>query len=236
MTEAPQERDALIARYLPLARSVANRYRHTSESIDDLEQVAAIGLVKAVDRWNPDLGYAFSSFAVPTIAGELKRHFRDRSWAIRPGRELQELWLKVERGRDELWRTLGRSPTATELAAHLDRPVEDILEALSAGDGRALKSLDEPAGDDDGASAALGEILGQEDPGFSRVDTSVTIEEVGRSLSSREREVLRLRFQEDLTQSEIGELIGCSQMHVSRMLRQTLERLRIDAGMRDAAD
>src|SRR5918996_4241333 len=133
-------RDELIERYMPLARSLALRYRRASEPLDDLVQVASVGLVKAVDRWDPDRGLAFSSYAVPTILGELRRYFRDATWDVRPARDLQELCLAVEEARDALWIDLGRSPTVGDIAGHLNRAPEEVMEALQASDGRSLRS------------------------------------------------------------------------------------------------
>ncbi len=224
--QIPTSRDEMIERYLPLAHSVARRYRHSPEPMEDLYQVAAMGLVKAVDRWDPSLGHAFSSFAVPTIAGELKRHFRDRTWMVRPSRDVQERWVGVERMRDQLWGRLGRSPTAAEIAAELGCGIDDVLEALMAGDARSTRSLDEPVRADGDDALALGEVVGADDAELPRVELSVTIDEIAGILTEREREVLRLRFVEDMTQAEIGERVGCSQMHVSRIVRSALERLR----------
>src|SRR4051794_15307732 len=135
-------RDELIERYMPLARSLALRYRRASEPLDDLIQVASVGLVKAVDRWDPDRGLAFSSYAVPTILGELRRYFRDSTWDVRPARDLQELCLAVEEAREALWIDLGHSPTVNELAKHLERTPEEVMEALQASEARSVRSLD----------------------------------------------------------------------------------------------
>jgi RNA polymerase sigma-B factor len=218
-------RDAFVERYMPLARSLALRYRRASEPLDDLVQVAAMGLVKAVDRWDPDRGLAFSSYAVPTILGELRRYFRDVTWDVRPARDLQELCLAVEEARDALWIELGRSPTVGDIASHLHRPEEQVLEALQASEGRSLRSLDAPVHDDEGASASAGDLIGADDPEYARVEAVVTIERLTGILDERAQEILRLRFQEDLLQSEIAERVGCSQMHVSRIIRSSLERL-----------
>ena len=218
-------RDELIERYMPLARSLALRYRRTSEPLDDLIQVASIGLVKAVDRWDPGRGLAFSSYAVPTILGELRRYFRDSTWDVRPARDLQELCLSVEKARDELWLDLGHSPTVAELAEHVGRPPEEVLEALQASEGRTLRSLDVPVHEEEGGSASAGELIGDADPGFERVEAGATIEQLMSILDDRAREILRLRFGEDLLQSEIAARVGCSQMHVSRIIRSSLERL-----------
>jgi RNA polymerase sigma-B factor len=221
----PGARDQLIERYMPLARSLALRYRRASEPLDDLIQVASVGLVKAVDRWDPDRGLAFSSYAVPTILGELRRYFRDSTWDVRPARDMQELCLAVEEARDALWIELGRSPTVEDLAAHVRRSPEEVMEALQASDGRSLRSLDAPVHEEEGDSASAGELIGDMDPGFDRVEAGATIEQLTSILDERAREILRLRFSEDLLQSEIAERVGCSQMHVSRIIRSSLERL-----------
>jgi RNA polymerase sigma-B factor len=218
-------RDQLIERYMPLARSLALRYRRASEPLDDLVQVASVGLVKAVDRWDPDRGLAFSSYAVPTILGELRRYFRDSTWDVRPARDLQELCLAVEEARDALWIELGRSPTVGDITAHLRRSPEEVIEALQATEGRSVRSLDAPVHEEEGDSASAGELIGDVDPGYDRVEAGVTIERMTGILDDRAREILRLRFRDDLLQSEIAERVGCSQMHVSRIIRSSLERL-----------
>ena len=210
---------------MPLARSLALRYRRASEPLDDLVQVAAMGLVKAVDRWDPDRGLAFSSYAVPTILGEIRRYFRDATWDVRPARDLQELCLVVEEAREKLWADLGRSPTVADLAGHLDRSQEEIVEALQASEGRSVRSLDAPVREDEGDSASAGDMIGTADPEFDRVEAGITLERMTGILDDRAREILRLRFQDDLLQSEIAEHVGCSQMHVSRIIRSSLERL-----------
>ena len=222
--EADARRE-LIERYMPLARSLALRYRRASEPLDDLIQVASIGLVKAVDRWDPDRGLAFSSYAVPTILGELRRYFRDSTWDVRPARDMQELCLAVEEARDALWIDLGRSPTVADIAEHVNRPPEDVLEALRASEGRSLRSLDAPVHEQEGDSATAGELIGAAEPGYEQVEAGATIEQLTSILDDRAREILRLRFSEDLLQSEIAERVGCSQMHVSRIIRSSLERL-----------
>ncbi len=218
-------RDALIERYMPLARSLALRYRRASEPLDDLVQVASVGLVMAVDRWDPDRGLAFSSYAVPTILGELRRYFRDSTWDVRPARDLQELCLAVEEAREKLWADLGRSPTVADLAGRLDRSEEEIIEALQATEGRSVRSLDAPVHDEEEDSASAGDLIGRHDAEFDRVEAGVTIERLTGVLDDRAREILRLRFQDDLLQSEIAERVGCSQMHVSRIIRSSLEKL-----------
>jgi RNA polymerase sigma-B factor len=218
-------RDEMVERYMPLARSLALRYRRASEPLEDLVQVAAMGLLKAVDRWDPDRGLAFSSYAVPTILGEIRRYFRDATWDVRPARDLQELCLSVEEARETLWGALGRSPTVADLAERLGRSPEEIVDALQASEGRTLRSLDAPMLEDDGASASVGEMVGEADAGFDRVDAQLTVERLTAVLDPRAREILRLRFHEDMLQSEVAERVGCSQMHVSRIIRASLDRL-----------
>jgi RNA polymerase sigma-B factor len=227
-------REQLVRRYLPLARYAANHYARRSEPFDDLVQVASLGLLKAIDRFDPSNGATFSSYALPTMLGELRRHFRDRGWAVRPPRTLQEHALLVERASAELSRHLGRSPTVDELAGRCGLEAEEVLEARQAMVAHSATSLSAPVGDgDDGTS--LGDMLGGEDPAYEQADHRATMEALLRTLSHREREILRLRMEEDLTQSEIGERVGLSQMHVSRLLRQILEKLHLAAATRAAA-
>jgi RNA polymerase sigma-B factor len=188
-------------------------------------QVASVGLVKAVDRWDPERGLAFSSYAVPTILGELRRYFRDATWDVRPARDLQELCLSVEEAREALWGELGHSPTVGDIARRLARTEEEIVEALQATEGRSARSLDAPVHEEEGDSASAGDMLGVEDSEYDRVEAGITIERMTSILDDRAREILRLRFQEDLLQSEIAEQVGCSQMHVSRIIRSSLEKL-----------
>ncbi len=210
---------------MPLARSLAAQYRHAREPLDDLIQVANLGLVKAVDRYDPDRGIAFTSYAVPTILGELKRHFRDRTWTIHVSRGMQEAISRVERISEDQRQRLGRWPTVREVAAVCDLTVEEVTEALLAAGASRLASLDAPLLREDAADGALGDQLGREDTGLERVEDVVWLEQVSGDLSPRQREVLRLRFVEDLAQREIAERVGVSQMHVSRILRDTLDRL-----------
>ena len=221
---SPAARDAIVERFLPLAHQLARRYRHT-EDIDDLKQVAAIGLVKAISRFEPARGLAFSSFAVPTILGELKRHLRDRGWAIRIPRELQERAARLESLSSELTTQLGRSPTTAELAAHTGATTEQVLEALQARTARRAVSLDQPAHDPDEPGAGGLEIAVDED-GFSTAEDATVLDGLLGELTERERQILRLRFSADLTQSEIAQIVGVSQMHISRVLRTSLQRLR----------
>jgi RNA polymerase sigma-B factor len=223
----------MVEQYLPLADKLARRHRYTSEPLDDLVQVARIGLMKAVERWDPDRGLAFSTFAVPTITGELRRYFRDSTWMVRPPRDLQELFLAVQRVREPLLQELGRNPTVREVAARVGRTSEDVVEALQAGGGRSPRSIDAPFHDDVGDGFARADLLADTRRELARTEDGLGLRQLGAVLNEREREVLRLRFQEDLQQREIGERVGCSQMHVSRILRKALVRLR---GAADEAD
>jgi RNA polymerase sigma-B factor len=224
-----QAREALVQRFLPLARQLARRYQRGGEALDDLIQVASLGLLKAIDRFDPTRDTAFSSFAVPTILGELKRHFRDKGWSVRVPRDLQELTVRLEPTSEALSRELGHVPTLAELAKRLDVSEEQVLEAREAAGAYRAVSLDRPRDDDDEGGDGIGAAFGIEDTGFSEAEDSATVQHLMRVLSEREREVLRLRFSEDLTQAEIGTRIGVSQMHVSRILRQAIGRLREEA-------
>lgn len=218
-------RDELIERWLPLAWSVARRYQRADEPLDDLVQVASLALVKAVDRYDPALGNAFSSYAVPTIVGELKRHFRDRSWAVRPPRGLQELTLRVERSATALTAQLDRAPTIRELATATDSNDEEILEALRACSGRDALSLQATIGGA-GEQTALQDILGTDDDGYAQAEMHAFLADLMIGLPRRTREILRLRFEDDLTQQEIGDLFAISQMQISRIIRQAINQLR----------
>ena len=219
-------RAVLVERYLPLARSIARRYARGAEPLDDLVQVASLGLLKALDRFDPARGVAFSSFAVPTIAGELRRHFRDRGWAVRPPRDLQERALAVERTSEELTNRLGRSPTVRELGQALELCDEDVLEAMEAATAYEATSLDAPRpGDDNDDGWSWGDSVAVEEHGYDLVEIGETLRGTLEALPDRERMILRLRFQHDMTQAEIAERGGVSQMHVSRLLRRSLDRL-----------
>jgi RNA polymerase sigma-B factor len=220
-------RDELIVRLLPLAKRMARRYRRADDPLDDLVQVAVMGLVKAIDRFDPARQTAFSSYAVPTMLGELKRHFRDHGWALHVPRGMQERVMAVDGGVRELSRTLGRSPSATEVAADLGMAEEDVLEAMEASTAYEAVSLESHrySGDaDDGATYA--ERVGEEDAHYDLVEYEATIAPALRALPARDRVVLHLRFVEDMTQAEIADRVGVSQMHVSRIIRRSLERLR----------
>lgn len=222
----PRARERLIRNYLPLANSIARRFdRGQRVPLEDLQQIAAIGLLKALDRYDPAHGAAFSTFAVPTMQGEILRYFRDFTWTVRPPRELQERAIRIAREREQLTNDLGRNPTARELAAHVGCTPEELLDASEAAHARSSDSFDRPATTQEGDAATLGERLGDEDPGFEAAEASATLDRLLNTLSEREQLVLRLRFREDLTQTEIARRIGCSQMHVSRIQRAALAQL-----------
>jgi RNA polymerase sigma-B factor len=227
----PAVRDELVERFLPLARHLALRYRHGKEPVDDLVQVATIGLIKALDRFDPGHGAAFSSYAVPTILGELKRHFRDQGWAVHVPRGIKERAQAVDQAITRLAGRLGRSPSPGELAEELDMPVDEVLEAMDAGQAYDALSLEAPRTGTDGEAdgGVFGEQLGQEDARLAMVEDLSTVSQAMSALPERERLILRLRFEKDMTQAEIGELVGISQMHVSRLLRRSLEQLRRSA-------
>lgn len=229
-------RECLVERYLPLARRLAARYRGLAgEPFDDLLQVASLGLLKALDRFDPDRGAAFSSFAVPTILGELKRYFRDTGWSAHVPRGAQELALKVQESEQAVSSRLGRSPTAAELAQYMEVTVEQVIEGLEAAAAHHAGSLQQPHNEADGESRSLADVLAEDDPRFELIDASLTITSALRGLSEREQRVLQLRFYGELTQSEIGKRIGVSQMQVSRILRGALERLRETTATEDHA-
>jgi RNA polymerase sigma-B factor len=227
-----EARDALVQRFLPLARQLVRRFERPGEPVEDLMQVASVGLVKAVDRFEMDRGTAFSSFAVPTIVGELKRYFRDSGWAVRVPRAMQERTLHVNRALAELSRSLGRSPTPREVAEAANLTEEDVLEAMEAALAFDTVSLAAPVSSEDGdGGAEVVERLGVEEEGYELAEYVATLGPELRALPERDRLVLRLRFVEDLTQSEIAERIGVSQMHVSRLIRTALAKLRDATGV-----
>jgi RNA polymerase sigma-B factor len=225
------ERDAMVERHLGLARHLALRYSDSGEPLEDLVQVASLGLVYAVDRFVPSGGIAFTTFAVPTILGELKRHFRDRGWAIHVPRDLKEAALRVRRAIAE--HPGERPPTPAELAQATGLSLEGVLEALQVGGMQRALSLDAPASSDEDGSAALGDLLGGDDAELARAHDRTLLASLLRTVTPLEREILRLRFVEDLTQSEIGERIGVSQMQISRILRGALTRMRAAARVDD---
>jgi RNA polymerase sigma-B factor len=206
-------RELLILNHLPLARALALRYRGRGTPHDDLFQVASVGLVKAADRWDPERGTTFATYAVPTILGELRRHFRDATWDVRPPRRIQEMHLVASRTRDKLTAALGREPTVAELAERLERPEEEIAEALQAGHGRRLAPLDE-------AVTSSGE-----DAAIEAVEARVSFQQLTARLDTRAREIVRLRFEDELHQREIAQRVGVTQVAVSRSLGRSLEKL-----------
>ena len=226
-TRDPQLLERLVERFMPLAKNLAGRYSGGAEPYDDLLQVASVGLVNAITRFDPERGFTFATFAVPTILGEVRRHFRDRGWSIRVPRDLQERNLEVEKALSDLPTRLGRSPSVQELAEYLGTTDEKVLEAMEAGSAHHTRSIEAVMGDaDDDDGRALGDLLGTTEPGFEAVEYGEAIAPVLRRLSDRDRRILHMRFVEDRTQSEIAKEIGVSQMHVSRILRATLKRLR----------
>jgi RNA polymerase sigma-B factor len=221
-----EARDELISRFLPLARKLARRYAQSSEPYEDLVQVASLGLVKAVERFDPSRGFAFSSFAVPTIVGELKRYFRDTAWALHVDRGAQERSRRISDAQQTLSSRSGRIPTVAELAQYRELSQEEILDGLQTAEAYGTVSLDAPmVGEDDEESSRM-ETIGSEDARLLLVDDQATVFAAARGLPSQEREILYLRFGEDLTQSEIADRVGVSQMQVSRVLRRSLQRLR----------
>jgi RNA polymerase sigma-B factor len=221
-------REQLIERYLPLAQRLARRYQRTDEPMDDLVQVASLGLIKAVDRFDADRDVLFSSYAVPTILGELKRHFRDRTWSVRVPRDLQELALRIDQAVTALSAGSGRAPAIKEVAEAVGTTEERVLDAMEAAGAYHAGSLDAPRSSrqDDDSGETVADALGTTESGFDRAEDRAILEPLLEHVSPRERLVLQLRFAEGLTQAEIGERIGVSQMQVSRLIRQALGKLR----------
>ena len=222
------ERERLILRHLPLARRLARRYAHSSDSQEELNQVASLGLIKAIDRYDPERGASLASFAVPTILGELKRHFRDTRWALHVPRDLQERAQRVESEHDRLTGELRRAPTRAELADAVGVGVEELIEAREAFAGYDAASLDAPAfaGDEADDLTTAGDMLASDERGYTLAEEWASIEPALAQLDEREQIALRLRFFEDMTQSQIAKRLGVSQMHVSRILRGALDTLR----------
>ena len=221
-----EARDELIARFLPLARKLARRYAQSSEPYEDLVQVASLGLVKAVERFDPERGFAFTSFAVPTIVGELKRYFRDTAWAVHVDRSAQERARRISDAQERLSRRSGRNPTVVELAQYLELSQEEVLDGLQTAEAYGALSLDAPMAVGDDEEAPRLEALGAEDERLLLVDEQATVFAAAKALPAQDRQILYLRFGEDLTQSEIADRVGVSQMQVSRVLRRSLQRLR----------
>ena len=219
--------DELVARYRPLALGLARRYSYTSETSDDLEQVACIGLVAAINRFDPSRGKSLRAFAVPTILGELRRHFRDTGWSVHMPRALQERSREVREATGKLTTDLQRSPSPREVAVHMGITVEAVLESLAVRRAYSPESLDAPpiSADDDSAARSWDSVHGCEESGYERVEASVTVQRAMRALPEREQQIIQLRFGADLSQAEIGNALGISQMHVSRLLRRGLDRV-----------
>jgi len=218
-------RDRLVELHLPLVEHCARRFVNRGEPFDDLVQVGTIGLIKAVDRFDTDRGVEFSTYATPTIIGEIKRHFRDKGWAIRVPRRLQELRLSITTATGELSQVLGRAPTAAELAEHLGTTVEDVLEGIESANAYSTLSLDAGADSEEGPAAMINTI-GIVDEALEQIEVRESIKPLLAALPDREKTILMLRFFRGMTQSQIAEEIGVSQMHVSRLLTRTLDDLR----------
>lgn len=223
-------RDELVSRFLPLASQLARRYNSGNEPLEDLQQVALIGLIKALERFDLERGVAFSSYAVPTMLGEIKRYFRDSGWAVHVPRAAQERALALGRATRELSATLGRSPSVAELAEEMQLDQEEVLDAIHAGNAYDTVSLDTQRSGSDGERDSYADSIGEEDVRLDLAEYSATIASGLRSLEPRDRVVLHLRFAEDMTQSEIAERIGVSQMQVSRLLRRAIVQLQKAAG------
>jgi RNA polymerase sigma-B factor len=218
-------RDRLVRMHLPLVEHLARRFRNRGEPLDDLTQVATIGLIKSVDRFDPLRGVEFSTYATPTVIGEIKRHFRDKGWAVRVPRRLQELRLSLTAATAELSQRNGRSPTVAELAVQLGISEEEVLEGLESANAYSTLSLDVPESGDD-ESPAVADSLGSEDEALEGVEYRESLKPLLEQLSPREKRILLLRFFGNMTQSQIADEIGISQMHVSRLLARTLAQLR----------
>ena len=223
-------RDSLVRLHLPLVEHCARRFRNRGEPFEDLVQVGTIGLIKSVDRFDTDRGVEFSTYATPTIIGEIKRYFRDKGWAIRVPRRLQELRMQIGTATAELTQTLGRSPTPRELAAAVGCTVEEIVEGIESSHAYSTLSLDATDGSEDGSTSSMLDAIGVDDVGLEHVEIRESIKPLLEKLEPREKKILLLRFFKNMTQSQIAEEIGVSQMHVSRLLNRTLEQLRESLG------
>jgi RNA polymerase sigma-B factor len=213
---------------MPLVRNTARRYSYTSEPLDDLVQVASVGLLRALSRYDARIGSSFRAFAIPTIVGELRRHFRDTAWSIHLPRSLQERTRDVQTAVSELSARLGRSPTIAEIATRLEATAEQVIEALEARFAYRVESLDAPG--EPGDEREQWRHAGEVDDGYAAAENSAFLARALNSLAPRELELVRMRFEEDLSQSEIGRVMGMSQMHVSRLLRRALDRMNAVAG------
>jgi RNA polymerase sigma-B factor len=224
--EFQRQRDKIVERCLPLADHIARRFEGRGEPRDDLVQVARVGLVNAVVRFDVEAGSDFVSFAVPTIMGEVRRHFRDNSWSVKVPRRLKELHLRLGTATAELSQRLGRAPTATELASELGMDRDEVIEGLVAGSSYNTLSIDSGSGSDDDDARAIADTLGDVDAGLDQIENREALRPLLEALPERERTVLVLRFFESMTQTQIAERVGISQMHVSRLLAKSLTRLR----------
>jgi RNA polymerase sigma-B factor len=222
--ERQRVRDEAIRAWLPLAGHLAHRYSGRGEPDDDLVQTATLGLIKAIDRYDPTRGIEFPGFAVPTVLGELRRHFRDRTWSVRVPRRTQELRLSITEANNSLTQTLGRSPTVADIAAHLKLTEEEVLEGLEGAQAYNAKSLSTPVSDD--SATTIADTLGETDHDLELAELRIALGPAIATLDDRERTILSLRFFGNLTQSEIATRIGVSQMHVSRLITRTLAKLR----------
>lgn len=236
-TGDPEARDQLVVSHLNLVRFVAGRFKNRGESMDDLIQVGTIGLIKAIDRFDPARGLEFTTYATPTIMGEIKRHFRDKGWSVRVPRRLQELSAKVTQATDELTASLMRSPTVEELANHVGATVDEVLEAMESSAAYSTVSLEAGPGETD-ESLSVMDRLGSDDEDLVRSDDRLVLENIISEFPAREQSVIRMRFEEGLTQSEIAERLGISQVQVSRLLRRMLQRIQeqIDPAARNEAE
>jgi RNA polymerase sigma-B factor len=219
-------REELVRRFMPLARSLARRYDRSSEPFEDLLQVASLGLLKALDRFDPERGFPFASFAVPTILGEMRRHFRDAGWSVHVPRGSQERALKVRDAQERLANTRGRAPTVPELAEYLELGQDEVIDALQAIQAYESLSLDAPRPGATDEATSYGDAMGEEDERYELVELDATVSAVLGRIPQRERQILRMRFVDDLTQTEIAARVGISQMQVSRLLRRSLDQLR----------
>jgi RNA polymerase sigma-B factor len=233
-SRSPEAREELVRRFMPLARSLAARYRRQTESLDDLVQVASLGLVKAIDGFDPERGRPFAAYAVPTILGELRRHFRDHVWTVRLPRGLQELTMRVDDASNRLTEEIGHYPTAAQIADRLEVSTDDVLEAIEAAHARRTLSLDAPRAVGDEPGTPTVEAIGGVEAGYERIESQLASR--GAELTERERTVLHMRFVDELTQHEIGSRLGVSQMQISRISRKALWKLltavrgEVDAG------
>jgi RNA polymerase sigma-B factor len=229
----PGAREALVRRFMPLTRSLARRYDRSSEPFEDLMQVASVGLLKALDRFDPERGYSFPSFAVPTILGEMRRYFRDCGWSVHVPRGDQERALRLRDAQETLTNEKGHAPTVNQLAVYLELDTEQVIDGLQATQAYESLSLDAPRPGAEDDAMTFGDSMGHEDERYELVELDATLVSVLKHLPARERAMLRMRFVEDLTQTEIAARVGISQMQVSRLLRRSLEQLRAltcDAG------